>query len=76
MNYKSVLKARQISYTQTIVLALMILLSFCLSAQERPPYFDGPYIFQQEDSLQIKWIEGGYPQDTVIARADATVFQR
>ncbi|RME97578.1 MAG: hypothetical protein D6772_10235, partial [Bacteroidetes bacterium] len=47
-----------------------------LTAQDRPNYFDGPYIFQTNDSLQIKWVENGFPHDTTIARATATVFER
>lgn len=50
--------------------------SCLLQAQERPPYFDGPYIFETTDSLQIKWVERGYPHDSTIAKAQATVFQR
>lgn len=39
-------------------------------------YFDGPYIFQQPDSIQLKWIAQGVPNDTTIARSEATVFQQ
>lgn len=65
--------ASHLAYCCTLIL---LVLHSSLSAQERPAYFDGPYIFQQEDSLRIKWIERGFPQDTIIARADATVFER
>lgn len=47
-----------------------------IQAQDRPAYFDGPYIFEQEDSLQIKWIERGIPHDSTVARSNATLFQR
>ncbi|MCB0639141.1 MAG: metallophosphoesterase [Lewinella sp.] len=56
--------------------ATLLLLSVSLQAQDRPAYFDGPYIFQQNDSLRVKWIERGFPHDTTIARTDATVFSR
>lgn len=62
-----------LTYASTL---LLLALPSSLSAQDRPAYFDGPYIFQQKDSLRIKWIERGFPQDTMIARADATVFER
>jgi len=55
---------------------MLLVLHSSLSAQERPAYFDGPYIFQQKDSLLIKWIERGFPHDTIIARTDATLFER
>lgn len=55
---------------------IFLLISFSLAAQERPAYFDGPYIFQEEDSLRIKWIERGYAHDTLIAHTDATIFER
>ncbi len=65
--------ATHLAYCCTLIL---LLLNSTLSAQERPDYFDGPYIFQQKDSLRIKWIERGFPHDTIIARTDATVFER
>lgn len=45
-------------------------------AQERASIFDGPYIFAQEDSLRLQWVEKGVPYDTLIARQDAGIFQR
>ena len=55
---------------------LLLFFSATLWAQDRPAYYDGPYIFKQSDSLVVKWIEAGMPHDTTIARADAGVFQR
>ncbi|MEL7222237.1 MAG: metallophosphoesterase [Bacteroidota bacterium] len=57
-------------------LLLFKLFSCFLQAQERPPYFDGPYIFETVDSLKIKWIERGYPHDTTVVKTQADVFQR
>ena len=57
-------------------LLFFLFLSTTASAQDRPPYFDGPYISQENDSLRIRWVERGYANDTLIARKDATVFQR
>lgn len=61
-----------------LFLSCLVLLPLhsALRAQDRPAYFDGPYIFQQEDSLQIKWIERGIPHDSTVARSNATLFQR
>ena len=53
-----------------LLLGLFGILCFPLQAQQTD-YFDGPYIFQQTDSLQLKWIERGVPHDTTIASADA-----
>lgn len=58
-----------------LLLGLFGILYFPVQAQQTD-YFDGPYIFQQKDSLQLKWIERGLPYDTTIAHTDATVFQR
>jgi hypothetical protein len=65
-------------YPKFCSVLLMLFLFSSLSAQERelPAYYDGPYIFQQTDSLHIKWVERGYPQDTTIARSTATMFRR
>lgn len=62
-----------LAYCCTLIL---LILTASLQAQNRPAYFDGPYIFQQKDSLRIKWIERGFPHDTLIAQTDATVFER
>ncbi|WP_169433317.1 metallophosphoesterase [Lewinella cohaerens] len=76
--YKSLCQQRAIRFRcchSLLLLGLFAVLYFPLQAQQAD-YFDGPYIFQQTDSLQLKWIERGVPYDTTIAHADATVFQR
>ena len=55
---------------------ILLLFNSSLNAQDNSDYFDGPYVFQHKDSIQIKWIERGFPNDTTIARKDATVFER
>ncbi len=57
-------------------LLLFILLPSLLFSQIKTEYFDGPYIFQQNDSLQIQWIEAGVGYDTLIAKSEATTFDR
>ena len=47
-----------------------------LQAQVNQHYFDGPYIFQKADSIEIKWVERGLLHDTTIARKEASVFRR
>lgn len=51
---------------------------FLISAQSKykKQYFDGPYIFHQNDSLKIQWIEAGVPHDSIVANQDATIFNR
>lgn len=48
---------------------------FLMSAQGRN-YYDGPYIFHQDDSLRIQWVEAGNGHDTIIAKSDAGIFDR
>jgi hypothetical protein len=45
-------------------------------AQNNTHYFDGPYIFNQADSLRIQWIERGMRYDTVILKERAGIFKR
>jgi len=47
-----------------------------LTAQVNPAYNDGPYIFDQEDNIRIRWIEGGVGHDTLIAKDVLGVFRR
>lgn len=63
-------------FTLMMLLCLMSTLSFSLQAQVNQQYFDGPYIFQKADSIEIKWVERGLPYDTTIARTEASVFRR
>lgn len=67
---------RRVAHCAYLSLVFLALFSVSLQAQDRPAYFDGPYIFQQNDSLRIKWVERGFPHDTLIAQTDATVFER
>lgn len=55
---------------------LFIVFPFLLFSQIKTEYFDGPYIFHQNDSLQIQWIEAGIGYDTLIAKSEATTFNR
>ena len=57
-------------------LLFFFLMPIFLLAQSKKNYFDGPYIFQLKDSLQIKWVEGGVPHDTLILKKEATIFKR
>jgi hypothetical protein len=59
-----------------IALLLCTLSPLILFSQIKTEYFDGPYIFHQNDSLQIQWIEAGLGYDTLIAKSEATVFDR
>ena len=52
---------------------ILIFLSTSL-AQNRPPYYDGPYIFDQGDSLRIQYVLSGYGYDTLITKADAGIW--
>lgn len=73
--YKRV--AGRLIYCNLLVLScLMNMQSFPLQAQVSQTYFDGPYIFQKADSIEIKWVERGSPHDTTIARSKASVFRR
>ncbi len=47
-----------------------------LTAQVKSEYFDGPYIFHQNDSLRIQWIESGVGHDTLLAKSEAGIFDR
>ena len=58
------------------LLFLLISLPVLISGQNRTPYYDGPYIFDRQDSLEILWVEKGYAFDTIVSKSDATVFER
>jgi len=47
-----------------------------LTAQVKMEYFDGPYIFHQNDSLRIQWVESGVGHDTLIANNALGEFAR
>ena len=49
---------------------------FLLTGQVKTEYFDGPYIFHQNDSLRVQWIESGVGHDTLIANNDLGQFNR
>ncbi len=54
----------------------LIIVSLVMQARIEPTMFDGPYIFNQEDSLRIQWVEKGIGHDTLIAKKDANEFRR
>lgn len=58
-----------------VIFSLICLFPILLSAQ-KSEYFDGPYVFHQNDSLRVQWVEGGVGHDTLIAKSEAGVFQR
>lgn len=66
----------KITFRPIIILFLCSTFPFFLFSQINPEYFDGPYIFHQNDSLQIQWIEAGIGHDSLIAKSEATVFDR
>jgi len=72
----TVMSARWFTRCPIPGLLSFLLLPILLVGQERPRYFDGPYIFQGPDSIRLQWVERGVPYDTLIARGQATVFQR
>jgi len=47
-----------------------------INGQVKSQYFDGPYIFHQNDSLRIKWVEKGIGHDSLIAISDVGIFKR
>ena len=56
---------------------LLCFFSQLVHAQKKKyEYYDGPYITIQADSVSLKWVENGSPMDTIIAQAEATVFDR
>lgn len=60
----------------SVLLLPLLLLSQSIGFSQNPDYFDGPYIFDQKDSLRVQWIEAGLPFDTLIAKKDAGLFKR
>ncbi len=59
-----------------ILLCCLIWMSMTVDAQVKKNYFDGPYIFDQADSLRIQWVEHGIGYDTMIRKDQAIIFQR
>lgn len=64
------------AFLSKFTILLCTLFPILLFSQINPEYFDGPYIFDQNDSLQIQWIEAGIGHDSLIAKSDATIFER
>lgn len=64
--------------TSQPIIALLIctLFPIILFSQIKKEYFDGPYIFHQNDSLQVQWVEAGIGHDSLIAKSEATTFDR
>lgn len=63
---------------KNLLLTVTILLSslFLLNAQVKTKYSDGPYIFHQNDSLHIQWVEKGVAHDSLVAKTEGGIFQR
>lgn len=59
-----------------VPLLIFLFASVLLPAQKNASYFDGPYIFDQKDSLRLQWIERGVPHDSLIAKKEAGLFKR
>ncbi len=59
-----------------LLLIVSMIIPSSLEGQKRTPYYDGPYVFDENDNIRIQWVEKGYGQDTIIAKADATLFKR
>ncbi len=64
---------------KAIVLCLAI---FCLNGKSHaiaskidPDIFDGPYIFDEGDSLRIQYVYSGIAHDTLIAKSEAAEFR-
>jgi Ni,Fe-hydrogenase maturation factor len=55
---------------------LFILLFIVNVFSQKKEYFDGPYIDIIKDSIRIRWVEEGYPHDSIIAKQQAFVFDR
>ncbi|MEM6964840.1 MAG: metallophosphoesterase [Bacteroidota bacterium] len=68
---------RNIAIRYWLLIALGVI-PFLLAAQSKykKQYFDGPYIFHQNDSLRMQWVEAGVPHDSIIANREATIFKR
>lgn len=66
----------KITFRPIFALLLCTLLPIILFSQIKTEYFDGPYIFHQNNNLQIQWVEAGVGHDTLIAKSKATVFDR
>ena len=62
--------------TTLLPFLISIILPTLFFAQIKPEYFDGPYIFHQNDSLRIQWVEAGVGHDSLIAKSAATTFNR
>ncbi|MDF1865785.1 MAG: metallophosphoesterase [Saprospiraceae bacterium] len=67
------MKKKSISY---ILNWISCLCPISLIAQVNTSYYDGPYIFYQNDSLRIQWVEAGISHDTLICKSEANLFQR
>lgn len=58
---------------RVILVFLSTLVSIVLLAQKKN-YYDGPYIFETQDSLLIQWVAAGVGSDTTILKSTATQF--
>lgn len=66
----------KITFRPIIIFLFSIFFPAILFSQIKTEYFDGPYIFHQNDSLQIQWVEAGVGHDSLLAKSEATVFDR
>ena len=63
---------------KNLLLTVILIIStlFLLNAQVKTKYSDGPYIFHQNDSLRVQWVEKGVGHDSLIANSELGMFQR
>jgi len=66
----------------TLKAIVLCLAALCLNSESpamdfkiNPNIFDGPYIFDQGDSLRIQYVSSGIGHDTLIAKSEATEFR-
>ena len=60
----------------TFLFFFILLPIISLKAQIKKQYFDGPYIFHQNDSLRVQWVEAGQGYDTLFASSELGIFER
>jgi len=71
-----------LNYNKLLMQFLKICLFLCFASQlaygqkKKYDYYDGPYISILNDSISLKWIEGGKKMDSLIAQSEATIFDR
>ena len=58
---------------RAVLICWAMLFTVAVSGQKQS-YYDGPYIYQEEDSLVIQWVAKGAAYDTMLLRSSATFF--